>query len=486
MTRLILMLATISCALAATPVFAQPTFVYANDDSDPNTVSAFRVESSGALLPVPGSPFLTGGVGNRGGLFAANRATVSSGGNLLFVSNSVSSDITVFRINRLTGRLTKVPGSPFPLPVGGGRDGIALAATPTGGILVASASQSLVVFRVSLQGVLTHAATSPLLVPSRPDGLKVTSDGKLLAVSYVDLNGGAIGMYRIASNGMLTEVTGSPFGDRGDGGAAGLDVNCDNTRLYAGEANLFRSTVDLFALDKRGVLTPLPDSPFEAEGARNANVVLLNRTDTRLFVTNQDSNTVTAARVTPTGLTPVAGTPFSLRDESLQPGGMATDAEGKFLFVARYPSAISVLRIRSDGSLREVDGSPFAISGFGVLSIAVVPAKSCTAAVAVDIKPRRSDNVIDLSVGGEVRVALFSSRTFDATAVAPSSVRFVRARVARVEPDADLNGDGRLDAVFRFNVSQTTLATHMREACMTGATAPGRPFRGCDAVRVVR
>ena len=66
---------------------AQGQFVYTNDDIGfaPNTVSGFSVASSGALTLVPGSPFLTGGMGAGGGLFASNRTRAGIVGNCLFL-----------------------------------------------------------------------------------------------------------------------------------------------------------------------------------------------------------------------------------------------------------------------------------------------------------------------------------------------------------------------------------------------------------------
>src|SRR5687768_4342545 len=100
--------------LTAAPSLAQDTFVYTNNDVyAQNVVSGFRVERNGTLVPVPGSPFATGGSGSAGGFYASNRTTLSAGGDLLFVSNSGSNDISVFRVDRRTGVLVAVRGSPF-------------------------------------------------------------------------------------------------------------------------------------------------------------------------------------------------------------------------------------------------------------------------------------------------------------------------------------------------------------------------------------
>src|SRR5258705_2906878 len=99
----------------AANLYAQNNFVYTNDDVfGPNTVSGFAVAGNGALTPVPGSPFLTGGTGAGGGLFASNRAAICSAEKLVYVSNAVSNDVSGFSVNPSTGRLALVPGSPFP------------------------------------------------------------------------------------------------------------------------------------------------------------------------------------------------------------------------------------------------------------------------------------------------------------------------------------------------------------------------------------
>ncbi|MGA2890427.1 MAG: hypothetical protein ABSE51_20500 [Terracidiphilus sp.] len=61
-----------SLLLIATSLIAQPStvtynrFIYVNNQSLPNTISAYRIESGGALTQLTGSPFSTGGNGNEG------------------------------------------------------------------------------------------------------------------------------------------------------------------------------------------------------------------------------------------------------------------------------------------------------------------------------------------------------------------------------------------------------------------------------------
>src|ERR1700675_3342162 len=107
------MLRLVICVLLSSPAWSQKTFVYTNDDLFAgNTVSAFSVSVNGTLTPVPGSPFSTGGVGFGGGFFSANRITTVR--KFLYVSNALSSDVSVFIIDPASGKLRPVEGSPFP------------------------------------------------------------------------------------------------------------------------------------------------------------------------------------------------------------------------------------------------------------------------------------------------------------------------------------------------------------------------------------
>src|SRR2546427_11440173 len=105
-------------ALLAASVHAQSTFVYTNNNEIPNTVTAFSVGPGGTLTLV-GSPFPTRGDGS--GLFAAsNTATVAIRKNFLYVANTGSDNISGFSINTTTGALTPVPDSPFATGGSGG------------------------------------------------------------------------------------------------------------------------------------------------------------------------------------------------------------------------------------------------------------------------------------------------------------------------------------------------------------------------------
>jgi 6-phosphogluconolactonase len=85
------------------------SFVFASNNNN-SAITAFSVNSDGSLRAVPGSPFTTDGQGPAG-------MVINDLGTLLFVVNggfAGSRDISVYRIDQ-SGRISPVLGSPFPL-----------------------------------------------------------------------------------------------------------------------------------------------------------------------------------------------------------------------------------------------------------------------------------------------------------------------------------------------------------------------------------
>src|SRR5215469_11680855 len=94
------------------PVPKSQHFVYtANSGGNQSTVSALSASpSTGALVPIAGSPFNAG---------AGSIALASSPAHgRLYVANSLSGDISAFTIDSSTGTLTQTVGSPFSTEIG--------------------------------------------------------------------------------------------------------------------------------------------------------------------------------------------------------------------------------------------------------------------------------------------------------------------------------------------------------------------------------
>lgn len=90
-------------------------FVYTESNSTgANYVLGFKAASDGKLTPLPGSPFPTGGQGDgvRPPLGDSDHGMAVAYSRLLLASNRGSNSISVFRINE-DGSLSSVEGSPF-------------------------------------------------------------------------------------------------------------------------------------------------------------------------------------------------------------------------------------------------------------------------------------------------------------------------------------------------------------------------------------
>ena len=159
------------------------------------SVSVFSVDQrTGALTPVPGTPFPTGP-----GPYAVafNRA-----GTLLAVSK-LDNAVSVFSVDPMTGALSQVQGSPFPIAIGFGPQ--VLAYSPSGPLLAVANgggtdrgfAYSLSVFSVDQRtGALTQLPGSPFHAGLGAEAVAFSPDGALLAVAIAD--GHSVSMFSTA------------------------------------------------------------------------------------------------------------------------------------------------------------------------------------------------------------------------------------------------------------------------------------------------
>ncbi len=373
-------------------LWAQQNYIYTNNDfvsaKGQNTVSGFSVDKRGALTELPGSPFLTGGYGGGGGYIASNRIIKVT--NFLYAANSFSNDVSGFSIDPDTGTLTAVPGSPF--PTGGVTgDGFSLAAASDGRFLYAAQDNSATIrtFGINPEDGSLNPIGNAVRARGGPNGMKVSPDGRWLAMVLTEEPPhGAVAVFNIdAKTGELTPVAGSPFPVRDPGGpegrATGIDINCASDSVFVSEATTpARPTiVNVLQIEPdTGALTAIEGSPFMPGVGANSNVPLLSPDDSLLFVSNQNSYSITVFTVDSDGsLTLVPGSPFPASQYCCR--GMATDSSGEFLYTTNIiPNAIHAFRVGGSAELTEVEDSPFLTGQPGIpLALAAYPGKTCPA-----------------------------------------------------------------------------------------------------------
>ena len=358
-------------ALASPVMLQAQNFVYVtNRTATTNSVSAFAVDAGGVLTSVPGSPFSTGGAGANVLCAAVDRITVSPSRNLLFVANSGDQTISVFSINATTGALTAVAGSPFASGLTPDAcAGISLAATPDGNFLMASSNGTIKTFNVAATtGVLTPATSlSGLLTPMV--GMKISGDGRFLAVSHQL----SVSIFTIASDGSLTAVAGSPFPRTGTGLIGGLEFNCDGTLLYAGEGGATGSITDAWSVGATGSLSPIAGSPFSATGS-DSNVVFLTPDNNILLQSNQGSSDLNSFTVNADGTISSIGS-FNIAAGHV-PAGLSSDNSGLFLYAADDAFGLAVFNIIPGTAPTLVADNPITSAG-QVQGVAAFPPRSC-------------------------------------------------------------------------------------------------------------
>jgi 6-phosphogluconolactonase (cycloisomerase 2 family) len=230
-------------------------------NSQTNKVTAFRVGTNGSLLLGDSSA----GNPNPVSVGTTPRAlAISSSSQFLYVANSGSDDVSVFKIG-MAGALTLVPQTEGrSKPVGAGVSSpIALAVTQNGRFLyVATSTSSMVtVFQVDASGVLT------LVSPAGPGTNPISSGGTGLTALALSPNGqflyvtnGAsnnVTMFRVETSGLLTLIPPAGSNPLSTGGTTpnSLAVGADGAHLYIANGG---GSVSVLAIESSGLLSLVP------------------------------------------------------------------------------------------------------------------------------------------------------------------------------------------------------------------------------------
>jgi 6-phosphogluconolactonase len=256
---------TVLATLVLMPAALYAQFVYVANESS-GTISGYKIEpTTGELTPIVGSPFPTDTPPSPAAASPLS-LTVDPRGRFAYSANFAGS-VSGYTIDSTTGALTLIPGSPLIL-VGASfvtvdpRGRFAYVALLPG-IAPGGTIWGYTIDRIT--GALTPISGSPF--PGEPGGapaaIAVDPSGRF---AYAANDTGSVSGYAINSDtGALTAVPGSPF-------PAGLLPSCiavdaRGKFLYVGNSednNLSGYTID----SETGALTAIPGSPFlNAEGS---------------------------------------------------------------------------------------------------------------------------------------------------------------------------------------------------------------------------
>lgn len=225
-------------------------------------------------------------------------------------------------------------------------------------------------------GLLTAVAGSPFAAGHTPISLAVRPDGKFLYV--VDPAGmpmnGALSVFSInATTGVLTPIANSPFA----ASTALFQIAIEPTGKFAFTPNFVSPTVSVFSLDAAsGVPTPVNGSPFPCVGTPVAIAVDLNGqfvyAGTQGGGPNNSGAICTYTIDSTTGaLAQITGSPFPAGGAVVR--ALTVDPTAKFVFAALGGEGLGAYRIGASGALTPLAGSPFA-AGANPNTVAVDPA----------------------------------------------------------------------------------------------------------------
>jgi 6-phosphogluconolactonase (cycloisomerase 2 family) len=355
-------------------------FVYVeSDDPAGNAIFGFaRNNVDGSLTPLPGSPFPTGGLGISfssalGPFDSDQEIIVNSDQTLLFAVNGGSDTIAVFKIGS-KGALTPVAGSPFP---SGGSNPVSVGLSNDDVLVVVNQDQdpghpgnflpNYTSFQVSAAGKLTPIKNSTLSLDlgSSPSQALISPDGGLMFGA--EFLGGLLRTLRISTNGRLVEADAVPlppgqFAETGDAPLPlGLAVHPKLNLLYVDFVTISR--IGVYRYNAKGALTFLTSVPDSGVAPCWA---LVNKAGTRLYASNTGDSSVSVYDLTfdPTE-------PIEIQNVKLRTTGncfqFALDSEEKFLHVVTQggsltapatANGLNVLSVAPDGTLLEVPTSP--------------------------------------------------------------------------------------------------------------------------------
>jgi Ca2+-binding RTX toxin-like protein len=337
-----------------------------------NDVRGFNVAANGTLSSTPGSPF--GGATNPLGVIPA------PDGSRVYVWNHGSS-IGSWAIGA-TGALAQVAGSPFAVP-GLNTNPFAGSAAPNGQFLYApneNSTETVVgcsgtcevnrvsAYSVSSTGQLASIQGSGVITGSltnaggpNPFGSAITPDGRFVYVSNPeDGTFGTISAFAVNTDGTLSsQLAGFPLSTAPGNHPLAMVVSPDGRFLYV--ATRVTNSVNAYSIGTTGALTAVPGSPF-ATGGTNGKALALTPDGRRLYVSNNGSNNVSGFNVAMNGaLTLIPGSPWAT-------GGTNPDLESIVITPNQAPSASFAVVAAPHGQPTRFDAASSADADGGTIA----------------------------------------------------------------------------------------------------------------------
>jgi 6-phosphogluconolactonase len=323
--------------------------------------------------------------------------------DFVFVTASKANpgQISVYKVDSLSGALTQIPDSPFPT---GGRNPVAAVTSPNGKFLyiVNRDDNQIVQFAIGTDGKLYPQQTCNT-PGSAPNALAINTAGTLLYVVDVfspefpggpvfstsnpgpgdlvaytlDATSGAIGgsctpvtQTFVDGNGVTQTATYVPVGLSPTGVNALANGNSVFVTATETSGQSTLGIVDAFNVNSGGTLTVGSGSPYQAGTAPSA--VASDPTSRFLYVTDSRQNQLITYTILSTGILDSSQNP-PVKTDTL-PMSLTVDPRGQYIYVANYNSAdVNAYAIGSTGTPSAIAGATSFATGAGPSCVIVEP-----------------------------------------------------------------------------------------------------------------
>lgn len=264
-------------------------FLYVANSGE-NDISLYNVDStSGSLREVlPRTPAATN----------PTSVAMDPAGSFLYVVNRGVNGVSSYSIDASKGTLTPIAGAPVPTGFSPSQP----AVTPSGKYLYVPNSNSNSVSAYSLSaGAIQPIVGSPFTIGSGPQAIAVDP-----AEHFVYVTNAADSTFSVLAidptTGALTNIVGSPFSvvqNNNTGQATGpvsITIHPSGTLLYI--ANQITGNVTFYSVASTGVPTELTNSPYTS--GRGTNYVVADPTGNFLFIVDQTNKNISVYTINTT------------------------------------------------------------------------------------------------------------------------------------------------------------------------------------------
>jgi uncharacterized protein (TIGR03000 family) len=350
-----------------------------NNDVNHNGVVVLKQNSDGSLVEVDGSPFSTGGNGISGGDIDEQGA-IRTYGEFVLAVNPGSDSVAVFR-KQAGGKLLPVPGSPFP---SGGNHPLSLTvhkdlvyvANQAAAWGHPSSAPNLMGFRMAANGQLKPIEGSRVEFPAGagPAQVEFSPTGETLVVTsgFQGEDSSRIRSFRVMTDGMLREGPDSPLTPRGASGTVGFSWSPQGERIFV--SNFRGSAITMFNINKQtGGIEQVGGAVGDGEQA--ACWTAMTRDGRTLYVANFVSNSISVFDVASDGRLTLLGTTKRRAGSSPDTKDLEISRDGKYLYaIGSGNLEVAIFRIGADRMVTELSAgrSPIKLpTGQNVTGLAV-------------------------------------------------------------------------------------------------------------------